>query len=84
MELALAALLVSSLTCVGLLALWAETSRRHWFLRTAVFVGTLSLLLLIPAYEPFVAFALQGAVVASGVQLARRWRRTSSDPPTKR
>jgi hypothetical protein len=83
MELALAALLVSSLTCVGLLALWAATSSRHWFLRTAVFVGTLSLLLLIPAYEPFVAFALQGSVVAAGVQLARRWKGASSSSPNK-
>ncbi len=83
MEMALAALLVSSLTCVGLLALWAATSSRHWFLRTAIFVGTLSLLLLIPAYEPFVAFVLQGAVVVAGVQLARRWRRASADSPAK-
>lgn len=68
MELALATLLVSSLTSIGLLALWAATSPRHWFLRTAVFLGVVSLLLLIPAYEPWVAFVLQGAVVV------RCWR----------
>ncbi len=67
----LAVLLFTSLACVGLLATWAATSGRHWFFRTAVFVGAIGLLLLIPAYEPFVAFALQGAVVAAGVQIAR-------------
>jgi len=49
MEIALTVLLVSSLTCVGLLALGAATSQRHWFVRTAAFVGVLSLLLLVPA-----------------------------------
>ncbi|NOZ40003.1 MAG: hypothetical protein GXP24_07240 [Planctomycetes bacterium] len=71
MEFTLAVLLVSSLTCVGLLALWAATSQRHWFARVAVFVGALALLLLVPAYEPVVAFALQGAVVAAGIHAAR-------------
>jgi len=75
MNMTLAILLVTSLTCVGLLGGWASTSGRHWFLRTSVFVGAGALLLLIPAYEPFVAFVLQGAVVAVGVQLARWWRR---------
>ena len=64
-------LTVTSITWVGLLAIWAGASRRHWFLRAGVFVGVLSLLLLIPAYEPFVAFTLQGAVVAVGVKLYR-------------
>lgn len=80
MELSLAALLVSSLTSVGLLSLWAATSPRHWFLRTAVFVGVLSLLLLIPAYEPVVAFALQGLVVAIGIQIGRWFKRTGPTP----
>lgn len=71
---ALALLLFSSLTCVGLLAIWAATAPQHWFLRTILFLGVISLVLLIPAYEPFVAFLLQGAVVAAGVQLARWWQ----------
>ncbi len=74
MELALAVLLVSSHTCVGLLALWAATSTRHWFVRTAVYLGVLSLLLLIPAREPFAIFMLQGFVVVLGVQLASYWK----------
>jgi len=78
MEFALIALLVSSFTCVGLLALWAATSRRHWFLRTTVYVGGLSLLLLIPAHEPFVAFALQGFVVAVGLQISTLFRNHST------
>jgi len=72
---ALAQLLFSSLVCVGLLAVWAATSPRHWFLRSGTFVAALTLLLLIPAYEPFVVFALQGTVIAAGVQGARWWRR---------
>lgn len=36
------------------------------------------MLLLIPAYEPLVAFSVQGAVVAIGIQLAR-WQRWNID-----
>ncbi len=72
---ALALLLTTSLTCVGLLSAWAATSSRHWFLRTGTLVAVLSLLLLIPAYEPLVAFVLQGMVVVAGVQSARWWHR---------
>ncbi len=72
---ALAQLLFSSLVCVGLLAVWAATSPRHWFLRTGAFTAALALLLLIPAYEPLVVFALQGTVIAAGVQGACSWRR---------
>ncbi len=71
MEIALAALLVSSFTSVGALAIWAAASPLSWFLRTASFLSLLSLLLMIPAYEPFVAFVLQGATVAAGVHLYR-------------
>jgi len=41
----------------------------------AVFVGMLSLLLLIPAQEPFAIFLCQGLVVTIGVQSHRYWRR---------
>ena len=71
----LAKLLVSSLVCFGLLSAWAATSPRHWFVRTGVLTGVLSLLLLIPAYEPVVVFALQGLTVAAGVQSYRWWKR---------
>ena len=70
---AVAILLISALTTVGLIATWAATSPGNWFWRTMAFLGAMSPLLLIPAYEPFVAFVIQGAVVAAGAQLAR-WR----------
>ncbi|TWT31032.1 hypothetical protein KOR34_44060 [Posidoniimonas corsicana] len=72
-----ALLLFTTLTSVGLLAAWAATSRRHWFVRTLLFLCIASLPLLIPAYEMFVAFVLQGLVVAFGVQ-TWRWRRRES------
>jgi hypothetical protein len=73
MAYAVAILLISALTTVGLLALWAATSTAHWFWRTMGFLAAISPVLLIPAYEPFVAFSIQGAVVAAGVQFAK-WR----------
>jgi hypothetical protein len=73
MAYAVAILLVSALTTVGLLALWAATSRATWFWRTMGCLAAIAPVLLIPAYEPFVAFVIQGAVVAAGIQLAK-WR----------
>jgi hypothetical protein len=70
---AVAIILISALTTVGLIAVWAATSLGNWFWRTMAFLGAMSPLLLIPAYEPFVAFVIQGAVVAGGVKIAR-WR----------
>jgi hypothetical protein len=75
MELKLTILLISTLTTNGLLALWAATSPRHWFLRTAVYLACLSPLLLVPAYEPFVLLALQGAVIAGGMKATRLYKR---------
>jgi hypothetical protein len=71
-EVALGTLLVTSFTCVGLVALWAATSPRHWFLRTAVVVAFLSPLLLIPACEPFLTFMIQAGIVVGGVIAWRR------------
>lgn len=75
---AAATLLLTSLSLTGLISLWAARSPIHWFFRAAVFVAAMSMLLLIPAYEPFVAFTVQGAVVAVGIQLAR-WQQWSID-----
>jgi hypothetical protein len=71
----LALLLISTFTLTGLIALWAATSPRHWFVRTLAFLGVLSPLLLIPAIEVFVALALQGAIVVVGIALGRRFVR---------
>ena len=77
-EVVTAALLVTSITCVGLLALWAATSPRHWFLRLLVVVSSLSPLLAIPACEPFLVFMLQTSVVVLGV---RTWKFTRKNKP---
>jgi hypothetical protein len=77
-EVLIAALLASSFTMVGVVALWAARWPRHWFMRASVVVAFLSPLLLIPAYELFLIFALQAGVVAAG---ARLWpsRRIATD-----
>jgi hypothetical protein len=72
MDVLLAILLVMSFTCIGSIALWAATSSRHWFARTAVVLGILAPLLLVPAHEVFAAFAVQCATVAVGVFVFRR------------
>jgi hypothetical protein len=62
-ELVLATLLVTSFTCIGLLAVWAATSRWHWFVRVAVVLAVLAPFLLIPAHELFLgAFLVIGVV----------------------
>lgn len=68
-ELVVGTLLVSLFSSVGLLALWAATSSRHWFLRASVLLAALSPLLLVPAYEPLLILALEAATVALGVKL---------------
>lgn len=71
-EVVVTALLTTSFTCVGLLALWAATSPRHWFVRTAVVIGVLSPLLIVPAPEPFFVLILQCGVVTLGTLVYRR------------
>jgi hypothetical protein len=75
MTVAIVTLLVSTLTTVGLVALWAATSSQHWFVRAAVFLGFISPLLLMRAYAPCVALAIEGATIAVGVSL---WRRSQA------
>ena len=57
----------------SVLAVWAATSQRHWFLRAAVFCGALALLLPIDAYEPLVLFGLVGVFSATGASVLRRF-----------
>lgn len=73
-ELVLATLLVTSFICVGLVALWAATSPRHWFVRTAVLLAVISPLLIIPAYEPFLIFVVQAVCIATGMRIYRWWQ----------
>ncbi len=79
MELTTAALFVTSLVSVGLVALWAAASSSHWFLRTSIVLFALSLLLLVPAYEPLLIFALQAATIVTGVKLWQRFAATNRD-----
>jgi hypothetical protein len=65
-EVLIAALLASSFTMVGVVALWAARWPRHWFMRASVVVAFLSPLLLIPAYELFLIFALQAGPRCGG------------------
>lgn len=82
-ELVLAVLLVTSFTCVGLLALWAATSPRHWFVRTVAVLAVLSPLLLVPACEPFLAFVLQAVVVVFGTRIWRWRNRIAAVAPSR-
>ena len=78
----LSTLIVATSSLYGLLALWAATSRRRWFVRTAVVSMALALPLLIPAYELTVTYALQALTVVLGVQVYRRfiaWRTRRHD-----
>ena len=71
---ALYPLIVTSTSLVGLLAMWAATSTRHWSVRTAVIGGALSALLLIPAHELFVCFGAQALLVAAVITATRGTR----------
>jgi hypothetical protein len=73
-ELLLGILLVTTFTSVGLLGLWAATSRWHWFVRAAVVLGILSVLLLRPMYEPFFIVFAQVATIVIGVAVYRHGR----------
>jgi hypothetical protein len=66
-----AALLVTSFTVVGWVALWAAHSRASWFARTVIVLLFLAPLLAVPAYDAFVAFALQSVLIAAAIQFGR-------------
>jgi hypothetical protein len=75
MTLTVALFLISTLAAVGLDALAASLAPGNWFKRTLAFLVSPALLLLVPAYEPFIALVLEGATVATGVAL---WRRSKA------
>lgn len=64
-EFVISLLLVTTFICVGLLALWAAASKRHWFVRTLVVFAALSPIQIIPAYELYLACAVAVAVTWS-------------------
>ncbi len=84
-QIAWGVLIATSGSLVGLLALWAAWSRRHWFLRTAVVGGVLLLAVAIPAYEPMLVFLTQVIVVIAVLTIVRRRQARAqegnSEPP---
>lgn len=70
-------LLMTFLSLSGMLSVFAVFLSKHWYVGTAFYLAALSLLLLIPAFEPLVACLFQGAVVAAGIQ-GWRWRRSEN------
>ncbi len=69
----------TTVTLLGMFALWAVGSRRHWFVRTAVLGGVLLGMLLIPAYDVLVEFALEVLFIVIGMVVWRWWRRRARD-----
>jgi hypothetical protein len=65
-------------TLFGMIALWAAVSRRHWFVRTAIVAGMVLVTLLIPAFEIVILLGLQSLLVAFGMAIWRRRRRSAS------
>lgn len=72
--LAVLVLTLLSVAVVGLMGIWIALGRGHWFVRAAVVGAALSLLLLVPAYEPLVLFIVQLLVAVPILVLARRLR----------
>ena len=62
-EVILGALVVTSYSTMGLVSLWAATSPRHWFLRMLTVLGALAVLLMVPACEPVLVFAIQAVII---------------------
>src|SRR5437588_736284 len=56
----------------GLIALWAATSRRHWFLRALAVWGSVAGLLPIRAYEPAAVLAIASLLIVLLVRVRQR------------
>jgi hypothetical protein len=67
-------LTVVVMSLVGLLAIWCGLGRGNWFLRAAVVLGCISLLLVIPAYELVVVYLLQAWLTTIALTAWRHWR----------
>jgi hypothetical protein len=62
----------------AMFALWAASSNRHWFVRTAVVGSALLVLLLIPAYEVVIQFGCVVLFMLIAVTLWRKRRRRAA------
>ena len=75
----LAVVLVSTFVANGVVSLWAIKSPLHWFVRTAIVLGTLSPLLLAGALEPFATLLLQSTMIAATGSFWRQRRVLNTD-----
>ena len=62
----------------GIFALWAASTKRHWFVRTAVVGGALLTLLLVPAYEGVVIFGCNVLFMVVALAIWRKLRQRTS------
>ena len=67
-------MLVTSLSVIGWISVWALHSNRHWLLRTSIVVLAVFLPWPIPAFEVLIAFATQSFTITVTF-LAFRWIR---------
>jgi hypothetical protein len=74
LEAMVVAVVSSSLLVAGLASVLAASVGWHWFWSVALVFGLLSPLLIIPAPEPWVALALQSAIVLTGIYRTRSRR----------
>jgi hypothetical protein len=65
---------VLMMSLFGLLAVWAGLGRGHWFVRTAVVLGCISLLMTIPAFELVIVYLLQAGLTIVALAVWRNWR----------
>ncbi len=79
-----AALLVTSFTFTGWVALWATHARVNWFVHTVVLLIFIAPLLAAGAYEVFAAFIIQALLIALFIQFGRWYvrRQQLKAPPS--
>ncbi len=63
-----------AMSLVGLWSIWGGLGRPNWFLRVAVVLGWISLVLLIPAFELLIMFLIQAGVVVVVLSVWRTWQ----------
>jgi hypothetical protein len=68
----------------GIFALWAASSTRHWFVRTAVVGAALLTLLLIPAYEVVIEFGTVVLILIASLTIWRKRRQRAERGDTGR
>jgi hypothetical protein len=67
-------LIASASSLVGLLAIWAALSRRHWFVRAAAVGGLICSLAVVPAYALVQIFLAEVTCVVVPLVGGRLWR----------